>query len=70
MRPILGQGQDKISTKPSSYPPLAFHLIRTGQLLSALIVSSILVFFVHQLHLEHYYIPWTFFLVRKQIPPA
>ncbi|KAK4695778.1 hypothetical protein P7C71_g2035, partial [Lecanoromycetidae sp. Uapishka_2] len=63
MRPILGHGREKISKKPSSYPPLPFHLIRIGQLLSALIVFSVLIFFIHQLHLEHYYIPWTFLLL-------
>ena len=56
--------------KPSDYPSLAFHLIRLGQLLSALIVSIVLIFFVHQLHLEHYYVPWTFLLVRVPYQPC
>lgn len=54
----------KVSKQPSLYPPLAFHLIRTGQILSSAIVLSILSFFIHYLHLENYPVPWTFILVR------
>lgn len=55
---------NKISKRPSLYPSFAFHLIRTGQFLSSVIVLSILSFFVHYLHVEHIYVPWTFLLVR------
>lgn len=63
----MGRGRG-ISKKPSQYPPLAFHLIRLGQWLSSVIVAIILVFFVHHLHVDHYYIPWTFLLVRVSPP--
>ncbi|CAF9907282.1 MAG: hypothetical protein HETSPECPRED_007089 [Heterodermia speciosa] len=53
----------KISKQPSNYPPLAFHLLRLSQLLSALIVASVLAFFCHHLHAENIYIPWTFIVL-------
>ena len=53
----------KVSKQPSHYPPLAFHLVRLAQLLSCVIVASILLFFIHHLEIEHYNIPWTFLLV-------
>lgn len=60
----------KISKQPSFYPPFAFHLVRTGQLLSSAIVLSILSFFIHYLHLEKFSVPWTFILVRKPLSPS
>lgn len=64
MFPRIELPRERVSKKPSSYPTLAFHLLRLGQLLSSIIVSSVLIFFVHHLHKEEYYIPWTFILVR------
>ncbi|KAL8738295.1 MAG: hypothetical protein Q9181_000884 [Wetmoreana brouardii] len=50
----------KITRNPSPYNPLSFHLLRLGQFISAIIVSSVICFFVHYLLLEHYKLPWTF----------
>ncbi|KAL9598503.1 MAG: hypothetical protein Q9219_004476 [cf. Caloplaca sp. 3 TL-2023] len=50
----------RITRNPSPYSPLPFHLFRLGQLISALIVSSVVSYFVHFLLLEHYKLPWTF----------
>ena len=61
-------GKSRISKQPSHYPPLAFHLIRLGQILSSIVVASVLFFFIHHLEIEHYNIPWTFLLVRAPIP--
>lgn len=57
--------RSRISKQPSFYPPLAFHILRLGQLLSSLIVTIVLSFFVHHLKVERYSIPWTFLLVRN-----
>lgn len=61
---------NRISKQPSHYPPLAFHILRLGQLLSSLIVAIVLSFFVHHLKVERYTIPWTFLLVRKPGSPS
>lgn len=58
------------SKQPSPYPSLAFHLIRLGQVLSSIIVTSILGFFIHHLSVDLYYVPWTFLLVRISSPKA
>ena len=52
------------SKQPSPYPSLVFHGIRVGQVLSSIIVTSVLGFFIHHLSIELYYVPWTFILVR------
>jgi len=63
-------GRDRgISKKPSQYPALVFHLLRFFQWTSSLIVAIVLIFFVHHLRKEHYYIPWTFFVVRFPLTP-
>ncbi|RMZ68394.1 marvel domain-containing 2 [Pyrenophora seminiperda CCB06] len=49
--------------KPTAYPSLPFHSIRTLQLLSATIVSSILFYFLRELAREGYHLPWTFILL-------
>ncbi|KAI4156435.1 MAG: hypothetical protein L6R39_001106 [Caloplaca ligustica] len=49
-----------ITRNPSPYNPRSFHLLRLAQLTSAIIVSSVVCFFVHYLLLEHYKLPWTF----------
>lgn len=59
----------KVLKQPSLYPPLAFHVIRISELLSSIIVLSILSYFVHYLHLEAFSVPWTFILVRIPAPP-
>jgi hypothetical protein len=51
------------SKQPSSYPPVAFHVIRISQFLSAAVVLGILSFFVNSLEVERYRVPWTFILV-------
>lgn len=58
----------RVSKNPSLYSPLPFHIFRLAQLLSASIVSCVVVYFVHFLRIEHYAIPWTFILVRGPIP--
>ncbi|KAL8941511.1 MAG: hypothetical protein Q9216_002193 [Gyalolechia sp. 2 TL-2023] len=50
---------------PSPYIPLPFHLLRLGQLISALIVTGVVSYFVHFLLLEHYQLPWTFIFVSN-----
>lgn len=54
----------RITRNPSPYDPLSFHLLRLGQLVSAIIVSSVVAFFVYYLVHEHYKLPWTFIFVR------
>ena len=54
----------RTSRKPSPYPTLPFHLLKTSQLLAAFIVGAILSFFVDHLRDEGYGIPWTFLFVR------
>ncbi|MCJ1316288.1 hypothetical protein MMC15_001609 [Xylographa vitiligo] len=51
------------SKQPSPYPSLVFHGIRVGQVLSSIIVTSVLGFFIHHLSIELYYVPWTFILL-------
>ena len=50
--------------KPSAYPPLPFHAIRALQLISSVIVSSILFYFTSSLSTSHHSLPWTFILVQ------
>ncbi|KAL8905053.1 MAG: hypothetical protein Q9207_002868 [Kuettlingeria erythrocarpa] len=50
----------RITRNPSPYDPLSFHFLRLGQLVSAIIVSSVVAFFVYYLVHEHYKLPWTF----------
>ena len=47
------------------YPTLPFHAIRTLSLISALIVSGILIFFCYQLKVDGYKLPWTFLIVSS-----
>lgn len=46
--------------KPTSYPHIPFHFLRTAQLLASLVVSAIMVYFVVNLHHDGYSVPWTF----------
>lgn len=50
-------------TKPTAYPFLPFHLIRSAQLVSSLIVASIMAYFLRELSANNYSLPWTFILV-------
>ncbi|KAH6683467.1 hypothetical protein B0J14DRAFT_468056 [Halenospora varia] len=49
--------------KPSDYPRIPFHLLRTAQLLSSATVSAIMGYFMYFLKKEHYNLPWTFILL-------
>ena len=55
-------------SKPSPYPLLAFHALRTVQLISSLVVLSITFYFLRELRKEGYSLPWTFILVRFPQP--
>lgn len=54
--------------KPSHYPKLPFHLIRSAQLVSSGVVACIMFYFLSELSRDHYSLPWTFILVCLQIP--
>lgn len=49
--------------KPSVYPPLPFHVVRSAQLISSLIVGGIMAYFLKELQHDHYRLPWTFVLL-------
>jgi len=53
----------KTKKPPSRYPALPFHLIRFTQLLSSLIVSAIMLYFIYHLKHEHFTVPWTFLVL-------
>lgn len=53
--------RDKV--KPTHYPFVPFHLLRSAQLVSALIVASIMFYFLWHLTHDHYRLPWTFILL-------
>ncbi|KAH7119618.1 hypothetical protein B0J11DRAFT_64562 [Dendryphion nanum] len=50
-------------TKPTAYPFLPFHAIRTVQLVSALVVSVVMGYFLSELSRDNYPFPWTFLLL-------
>ena len=52
-----------ISRQPSPYPSSVFHAVRITQLLSAIIVTAALSYFIHYLAIELIHIPWTFIVV-------
>lgn len=54
----------KDRVKPTHYPRLSFHLIRSAQLVSSLVAASILFYFLKELAQDGYKLPWTFILVR------
>ena len=54
------------STKPSPYPRAIFHTIRACQVVSSLIVTGVLGYFIYWLQVDSWYIPWTFILVSSQ----
>ncbi|KAH7397300.1 hypothetical protein BKA66DRAFT_238779 [Pyrenochaeta sp. MPI-SDFR-AT-0127] len=49
--------------KPTHYPRLPFHGIRGAQLLSSIVVASIMFYFLKELAHDHYKLPWTFILL-------
>lgn len=49
--------------KPTPYPFLPFHAIRSAQFVSSLIVASIMFYFLRELNGSNYSLPWTFILV-------
>jgi hypothetical protein len=54
----------KVSRQPSPYAsPLLFHTLRAAQVLSSVVVTIFLGFFIGHLERENYYVPWTFILV-------
>lgn len=60
---VATMAKARISRKPSPYPAFAFHGIRAAQVLSSVIVTAILGYFVHHLEIGYYAVPWTFILV-------
>jgi len=45
---------------PSFYPRFVFHGLRSAQLVSSIVVSGIMSYFMYYLRVDHYAIPWTF----------
>ncbi|KAF9697576.1 hypothetical protein EKO04_004239 [Ascochyta lentis] len=54
---------NKTRVKPTPYPFLPFHLLRTAQLASSIAVLSITSYFAHELRRNGYSLPWTFILL-------
>lgn len=54
----------KDRVKPTPYPFLWFHLPRSAQLVSSLVVAGIMSYFLRELSRDGYTLPWTFILVR------
>jgi hypothetical protein len=53
----------KTRVQPTYYPRVPFHSIRGAQLISSIVVSSFLSYFVWELNRYGNYIPWTYLLV-------
>ncbi|KAF1925072.1 uncharacterized protein M421DRAFT_264261 [Didymella exigua CBS 183.55] len=53
----------KDRVRPTAYPFLPFHALRTAQLVSSLIVASIMTYFLRELSANGYSLPWTFILL-------
>ncbi|KAI9858679.1 MAG: hypothetical protein M1813_007311 [Trichoglossum hirsutum] len=53
----------KTKKKPSAYSALPFHLLRFTQLVSSLIVSAIMFYFIYHLRRDHFKVPWTFLVL-------
>lgn len=49
--------------KPTHYPFIPFHAIRSAQLLSSIIVASVMFYFMSELARDHFRLPWTFILL-------
>jgi len=59
----------KARRQPSQYPSLPFHIIRTAQLVSSLIVLAQLAFFIWHLTRDQKVVPWTFLVVSNTLHP-
>ena len=55
----------RAKTAPSHYPRVLFHGLRTGQLVSSLIVGGIMSYFMYHLQHDRWKLPWTFIFVRS-----
>ncbi|KAF2472337.1 uncharacterized protein BDR25DRAFT_302579 [Lindgomyces ingoldianus] len=53
----------KDRVKPTHYPVLPFHILRTAQLVSSIVVASVMSYFLWELKHDHYRLPWTFLLL-------
>ncbi|KAF1813443.1 hypothetical protein P152DRAFT_457804 [Eremomyces bilateralis CBS 781.70] len=53
----------RTKTPPTHYPRFAFHFLRLAQLISSIIVGSIMCYFVYHLSRDRWGIPWTFILL-------
>lgn len=53
----------KNRVKPTAYPFLPFHLARSAQLISSLVVAGIISYFLYELAHNGYRLPWTFMLL-------
>ncbi|KAF2728411.1 hypothetical protein EJ04DRAFT_504099 [Polyplosphaeria fusca] len=53
----------KDRVKPTHYPFLPFHILRSAQLVSSIIVAGIMFYFLRELSQAHYRLPWTFLLL-------
>ncbi|KAJ4983678.1 hypothetical protein SVAN01_10836 [Stagonosporopsis vannaccii] len=49
--------------KPTPYPFLLFHSLRSFQLISSLVVAVIMSYFLRELSANNYSLPWTFILL-------
>jgi len=56
----MGFGRRGAKVAPSTYPKIPFHGLRALQLLSSLVVGSIMYYFIYHLSRDHWNIPWTF----------
>ncbi|KAG9248197.1 hypothetical protein BJ878DRAFT_538608 [Calycina marina] len=57
--------RNKRGGRPSPYPRIPFHALRAGQLLSSIVVSGIMGYFMYYLRKEHYSVPWTFIVLMS-----
>jgi hypothetical protein len=62
--------KEKVRVQVAKYPRLPFHSIHFAQLLSAIVVTAILSYFVWQLSHDSFYVPWTYHLVRSYCSPV
>ncbi|KAF2825187.1 hypothetical protein CC86DRAFT_467700 [Ophiobolus disseminans] len=49
--------------RPTHYPKLPFHIIRSAQLLSSTVVACIMFYFLKELAKDNFRLPWTFILL-------
>ncbi|KAF2091866.1 hypothetical protein K490DRAFT_22372, partial [Saccharata proteae CBS 121410] len=46
--------------QPTHYPRIPFHILRSAQLISSLVVASVMLYFIANLSHDGYGVPWTF----------